>query len=403
MCLNVQSKTRLYFAVIIMALASSKLTSANDWRGNITIETRSFFEAATSSRQSDSNVSAFAEIEYYHTLDNGIDNIVATPFVRVDESDDERSHADFRELAWLRYEDNYELRVGLGKVFWGVAESRHLVDIVNQTDAVENTDGEDKLGQPMVNFSYLTDENGTLDFFVLPYFRERTFASLDGRPSLPVRVDIDNPVYQSSKKEEHIDYALRWSHTIDIWDVGLSYFDGTAREPRLVAALDNNNLPVLIPHYDQIAQTGIDIQATTEEWLWKLEAIYVDTSVQGHYTAAVGGFEYTFVGVFDSDADIGVIGEYLYDRRETSQAFQNDMLVGLRLALNDEPSTEVLFGVIQDLDGGARAFNLEASRRIGESYKITAEMRVISDESKDDVLSAAGNDDFLQLELGYYF
>ena len=400
---NALSKPQVTFAAFLAALLMSSVAAANDWRGNVAIETRSFFESSTSNRQSDSNVSVVAEIEYYHTLENGVDNFIVTPFVRADENDDERSHADLREFAWLRYEDNYELRVGVSKVFWGVAESRHLVDIINQTDAVENTDGEDKLGQPMVNLSYLTDDSGTFDFFVLPYFRERTFASLDGRPSLPVRVDIDNPVYQSSKKEDHIDYALRWSNSIDVWDIGLSYFDGTAREPRLVAGLDSNNLPVLVPHYDQIAQTGLDIQMTTEEWLWKLEAIYIDSALQGHHSAAVGGFEYTFVGVFESDADIGVIGEYLYDQRENTQAFQDDVLVGLRLALNDEPSTELLFGVIQDVNGGARAFNLEASRRIGESYKITAEMRVISDAKKDKVLSNADKDDFLQLELGYYF
>ena len=42
------------------------------------------------------------------------------------------------------------LLVGAAKVFWGTAESRHLVDIINQTDAVEDIDEEDKLGQPMV-------------------------------------------------------------------------------------------------------------------------------------------------------------------------------------------------------------------------------------------------------------
>ena len=152
-----------------------------------------------------------------------------------------------------------------------------------------------------------------------------------------------------------------------------------------------------------IAQTGIDAQATTEEWLWKLETIYVDTKNQANYNAAVGGFEYTFVGVFDSDADIGLIGEYLYDQRRDSQPFQDDILVGLRWVLNDAQSSEVLFGIIQDLDGGARNYNLEASRRIGESFKLSAELRAISDAEDDPVLSLAANDDLLQIELGLYF
>ncbi len=39
-------------------------------------------------------------------------------------------------------------------MYWGVAESNHLVDIINQTDAVESFDGEEKLGQPMVQYTY---------------------------------------------------------------------------------------------------------------------------------------------------------------------------------------------------------------------------------------------------------
>ena len=216
-------------------------------------------------------------------------------------------------------------------------------------------------------------------------------------------VDTDNPVYESPDEQYHTDIALRWSHSFDIWDIGISYFDGTGREPRLVLELDGAGFPVLIPHYDQIAQTGIDVQATTEEWLWKLETIYVDTKPQDNYSAAVGGFEYTFVGVFDNDADIGLIGEYLYDQRGVSQPFQDDILVGLRWVPNDAQTCEVLFGIIQDLDGGARNFSLEASRRIGESFKLSAELRAISDADDDPVLSSAANDDFLQIELGWYF
>ena len=57
-----------------------------------------------------------------------------TPFYRLDSLDDERSHGDIREALYLTYWDDYELRAGIGKVFWGVTESAHLVDVVNQTD-----------------------------------------------------------------------------------------------------------------------------------------------------------------------------------------------------------------------------------------------------------------------------
>ena len=386
--------------IVFPALVGADFTE--NLSGMFALESRHFFEAPTTNRQHNANLSGYGEFEYYHALDDGKNNFVITPFFRLDENDSERTHGDFRELAWLHYADSFELRVGISKVFWGVAESRHLVDIINQTDSIENTDGEDKLGQPMVNISYLSDTVGTFDFFLLPYFRQRTFAGINGRPALPLPVDTDNPVYESADEEKHIDFAVRWSHSIDIWDIGLAYFDGTAREPRLVAGRVNN-AAVLVPHYDQIGQISLDAQATTEDWLWKIEAIYVDTRSQANYGASVTGFEYTFVGVFDTAADVGVIGEYLYDQRDDTQAFQNDLLLGVRWVLNDEASTELLFGIIQDLEGGARSVSLEAGRRISEHVKFSAELRLINDAAEDAVLRFAENDNLLQLELGYYF
>ncbi|MDA7657788.1 hypothetical protein N8737_03705, partial [Verrucomicrobia bacterium] len=103
-----------------------------------------------------------------------------TPFGRYDGADSERSHVDLREFHIQRIADQWEWRVGVSKVFWGVTESQHLVDVINQTDLVENVDGEDKLGQPMVNLSWISDQAGVIDLFYLPYFRERTFPGRGG-------------------------------------------------------------------------------------------------------------------------------------------------------------------------------------------------------------------------------
>ena len=70
--------------------------------------------------------------------------------------------------------------VGINSVFWRVVESNHLVDILNQTDLIEDIDGEEKLGQPMISLSTQQDWGG-LSLFVLPWFRERTFPSEEGR------------------------------------------------------------------------------------------------------------------------------------------------------------------------------------------------------------------------------
>ncbi len=102
------------------------------------------------------------------------------PFYRYDANDAKRTRGDIRELYWQMDYRELSFKAGIDVVFWGVAESQHLVDIINQTDLVEDIDGEEKLGQPMVNLDYMTDL-GTWQFYLLPYFRERTFPGEQGR------------------------------------------------------------------------------------------------------------------------------------------------------------------------------------------------------------------------------
>ncbi|MFT7515521.1 MAG: hypothetical protein ACI9QL_004754 [Candidatus Omnitrophota bacterium] len=262
------------------------------------------------------------------------------------------------------------MKAGVGKVFWGVTESAHLVDIINQTDGVEDLDGEDKLGQPMLHLS-LFPRAGTLELFVLPGFRERTFAGVDGRLRPGLVVNAADPLYESSAEDEHVDGAIRWSQILGDFDLGLSYFYGTSREPILT---QNIHAVELVPYYPIIHQAGLDLQFTRGGWLWKLETIYQDSELDA-FLALAGGFEFSFVGVFGSAADVGVIAEVLHDERQAPTAFEDDLFLGTRLALNDVQSTELLAGVIQDLDEDTRFFNLEASRRLGDRYKLSIQAR----------------------------
>lgn len=376
-------------------------SQATEWSGNIALESRIFAEDAQNSEQADTNFSVSFEPELYHLLSNSRDNIAFTPFIRIDQNDDDRSHADIRELYWQKIAKNWELTLGINKVFWGVTETIHLVDIINQTDAIENIDGEDKLGQPMAQLTLIRNW-GNLDFFIMPYFRERNFPSIDGRPQLtPLPVDTDNPQYESDDKDQHIDYALRWSKYIDIWDIGLSYFRGTNRDPEPILDTGNPGNPVLLPFYSQIEQYGLDLQATLESWLIKLETIHRSDKFTD-FTASAAGFEYTFVGVFDSNTDIGLVGEHLYDERN-NQPFQNDFALGARIALNDVQSTEILIAMVDDLDGDTYSYFIEASRRLGDSYKLNFELRGAGNTNVNDTLYRLEQDRLIQIELGYYF
>ena len=127
----------------------------------------------------DDAVSASVRAEYFHDWNDGNDLFELDVFYRWSEADDERTHGDIQDFAWIHVGDGWELRSGVRTVFWGVTEFQHLVDIVNQSDLVERTDGEAKLGQPMINLSLVSDW-GILDLYALAGFRERTFPGENG-------------------------------------------------------------------------------------------------------------------------------------------------------------------------------------------------------------------------------
>jgi hypothetical protein len=199
--------------LIISALLSTNFVQAANFEisGYAGFEWREHFEKGqfnnANNTQADRQLGLTVEPEMVWSLADGEHTIVFKPYARLDSEDEERSHADIRELSWMTYGDDWELTAGLSKVYWGVAESQHLVDIINQTDFVEAPDGEDKLGQPMIKFTAIRDW-GTVIGFVLPGFRERTFPGEQGRFRTALLIDTDNAEYQAGEEDAHVDRCL---------------------------------------------------------------------------------------------------------------------------------------------------------------------------------------------------
>ncbi len=402
------------FLPCLSLLASSSGFAADmQLSGHLDAQWQGFANQALFPQQHQNNISFSGETEFYFDLGHGDESITFTPFYRHDQRDSERTHGDIRELQWQKVFDQFQLRVGISKVYWGVTESEHLVDIINQTDQVEDFNGEKKLGQPMIYFS--SDQRwGLLDLFVLPGFRERTFPGVAGRPRFPFPIDTSTAFYESADKQHHVDYAGRLYETLGDWEIGVSYFRGTGREPESFqpSSFDTLGQPTAFaPYYAQISQLGLTVQALINAWTWKLEAISRSSSAQ-HFNAFTGGFEYTFFGVQGSHTDIGALVEYLYDQRNQPLTtptqplpaiFQNDVTTALRFSFNDSQSSEMLFGITTNLDNQAIAGFIKASRRLGSSFKANLEVRTFHNTSAGQALYAFRKDDFIQLSLGWYF
>lgn len=378
--------------------------SSIEINSKVGIEARYFTKDGLDARQNNSNYSIWFQTEIFKQWKDKNLTLTLIPFIRIDQNDKERSHADLREFMFHKNAKSWELKAGIGKVFWGVTESQHLVDIINQSDAIESPDGEEKLGQPMVQLK-LKRKSGTYDLFLLPYFRERTFSGVDGRLRSTPYVDTSQTIYESGKEKKHVDYAARWSKTIKIWDVGLSYFSGTSRDPVFLLGTDSSGELALIPRYDQISQTGLDLQATIGKWLWKLEYVH-RRARQEKYAAYTAGFEYTQSGFLKTRADVGFLMEYLKDERDNAASltpFQDDVMLGTRITFNDTASSELLFGIILDSDTDEKSYFVEFARRIKQHYKLSIEARAVSDTDPSAPLYLLRKDNHVQIELIRYF
>ena len=351
--------------------------------------------------------------EFYKAWQGDRHSVTFAPFLRVDSLDDERSHFDVRELFYSYVGENWELHAGARRVFWGVTEFHHLVDIINQTDLVENIDTEDKLGQPMLQYTYIHDL-GTLDVFLLTGFRERTFPSLDGRLNAPLPI-LDEARYASGSEELRTDFAIRWSQQIGALEFGVHHFSGTSRDPIMeVAGLQ----PALRAFYPVIDQTGVDAQLIQGDWALKLEG-FSRSGFGDRYAAVNLGLERTLVGVLGSSADFGIVAEYMFDERGEdafNTLFENDVALGGRLAFNDFANTQALVGVIVDADRSEYVWSLEASRQLGDAWSVSLEGRVfqggrdLQDGTLLQILSDPEfksawlqQEDYLQLEFTRFF
>lgn len=101
-----------------------------------------------------------------------------------DAADSASRYLDLRE-AGARYRSLQGLwRFGMETVHWGVVESNHLVDVVNQLDPRADVDLEAKLGQPLASYTRFLDRLGRVELMWMPYMRPRPLVGNESRQRL---------------------------------------------------------------------------------------------------------------------------------------------------------------------------------------------------------------------------
>jgi hypothetical protein len=163
---------KIALLTVLLSSALNARADDSDWSrsANIDLQSRFFTQDAKWPGQSSQTgaVSLAFSAEFRWRDPDADQRISLIPYLRWDATDSDRSLVDLPEAYWAFEGDSYELLVGANTVFWGVTESVHLVDIINQTDAVADIDGEYKLGQPMLNLELQRDW-GLIGLYAMPY------------------------------------------------------------------------------------------------------------------------------------------------------------------------------------------------------------------------------------------
>ena len=407
----------MFLLMIVSSFSYSTMAGELTLDVEVGVESRWFMGSASYGQEND-DISLRIQAELYKEWNKGKDSVEFIPWFIQDHRDSTKTHGDIQELAWIHVEENWELRTGIRRVFWGVTESYHLVDIINQSDLSRSLDGEDKLGQPMINISFV-ESWGIVDLFILPGHRKRIYPGENGRPRSALIITQKDASYESKENHRRVDAAIRWQLTLGDWEIALSHFSGTSREPSIIGI---NSSMELMTHYPVIDQTGLEAQYLDGDWIWKLEAI--TRSGQGsRYSAAVGGIEYTEIGVFNTSTDLGWIAEYNYDDRmaDAPHTREQDIVLGTRLTLNDAASSQAIMAVGIDTQTDEQFWSVEASRRVFDNWLLSIDMYIFAnteeppsrekvlaeiasnDRDNKNKLAPFARDDYIQFEIIRYF
>lgn len=364
--MSVEAKDRLAWMLVLWSGAAS--AGLPSLEGYVAVETRVFAESPQDPRQARDTAALVLNPAWKARFGSGEAwELELAPYARIDARDQAARYVDLR-VASLEYRERSQvLRVGFDSVFWGVAESNHLVDIINQVDPRADIDLEAKLGQPMVSYTRFLDSYGRVELFWLPEFRPRPGIGAKGRQRLEP-IPESQQTHGLGRFVRTNDWAVRWSGQVAGADVGVYVFKGIGREPNFSQSPEGI--------YQEIRQAGLTMQLPQGSMLWKLEAMR--RAGQGRtFNAYVAGGEYT---IARPSGDLGLLFEWSQDFRDASAPptrFARAMFGGIRYRFSESGDGELLFGVLRDLRHNVWSYKLEFSRRLSDHVRLGLVARTI--------------------------
>ena len=337
------------------------------------------------------------KIDAFHDFEES--RIVGEFIVRGDEKDSGRRITEARQAYFRTPFAGFDVFLGNRQEFWGKAESKNVVDLINQSDAAANEGKSGKLGALSISAERYVDI-GDLQLWYISGFREKTFNDRDAHPSSGLTVNSAQYARKDGKDAD--DFAVRLSSFVGDWDLAGSVFYGTARDPILTLAVGRK---ALNPYYALQKSIGLEAQYTGDVTLLKWESLHgTQSSLIGthNFSAAVAGIEYTYYRSFETKLDIGLIGEIQHDDRPQAAANQFGV-AGVRLVFNDIADSNILFLLSADSKMDQSIVSLEASQRINDVTSVKLTSQFYNARTATSAYGQLSDDDAVTLTLNMFF
>ena len=335
-------------------------------------------------------------------------NLVVEPIYRYDLYDKNRSQLDLAQGYLIHYKDKFEIKLGISKVFWGITESKNLVDIINMHD-LTNGKPKTKLGQPMVNYSIISDKYGYFDYYYMPLFIKSSEIGSKGRLRLPLPKERDDNYLEGGVGKKQPSWAFKWEKNYNYYDFSVQFFRGNGRISSTISKIDSNGLKYY-SGYERITQLGTFIQRTYGPLILKFEGIRRNgqrnaKSIRKNYFSSVFGLEYVITRAFNKVWDFNMYIEYSNDERnnDSNDYLQNDLFSGAKIYFNDTSGTELTLSKTTDMDGGGNTGLIDISTRLTDDTRLTLEYNAYWAVNLKDSLYSFRRDNYFGFNLKKYF
>jgi hypothetical protein len=316
--------------------------------------------------------------------------VAARAFVRQDASRSNLDAARLDEL-WIEYSrPSWDVRLGNQLVTWGSVESLSPLDTVNPRDFAEDILEPTKIGVPAlrVRGKFGGDD---LSVYWLPYYQSAVLPDRNSRYSFSGGLPIVEPRDRWNPSQ----WAARYFHTGDGFDVGVSWVHALERTPAFELAPGADALVGTSIASDRY---GVDLTWVLGEGVLKSELVYRNADQVGNertWLYVLGG-EYTWSGIWGL-SDLTLFVEYLGSSNNPvgRELLQNDGFAAVRWTLNDLRKQQLQAGIFVDMQRTAqRVFRLEYSfsptealdivlRYTGEHDYFSAPRSAASDRPED--------------------